>query len=413
MRNITDRRYVLTLLILIYICNNMDRHILSTLAVPITTELQLSDSEFGILSGLAFALFYTFFGIPAGWLADRVGRIRVLFAAAVIWSLCSAAGAGAMKFWHLALSRAGVGIGEAGGVAPSYSLISSYYPAEKRGNAIGLFQLGAPIATVLSSFGASWVAIHYGWRMAILAVSLPGVLFAMILWFTVREPPAENKQGSQVPLLASIRAFWSDRIFRNIAIATGISSFISFAVMAWLPKFLIQSRGMSQLDIGIWYGPVYAIAFGLGLWGGGWLTDRLVPKGHRWFALTPCLGLLAAVPFLIPMFLVSSWQIALLFAFPSIGLLAMFLVPAVTCVQNRSQPESRAVNGGLFLFINNLVGAGFGPAYVGWISDFAKDSGWKLLGLPPLGIGLMACVPVLLIAAALQGRNARLLTKEG
>lgn len=413
MSQITDRRYVLTLLILIYICNNMDRHILSTLAVPITTELQLSDSEFGILSGLAFALFYTFFGIPAGWLADRVGRIRVLFAAAVIWSLCSAAGAGAMKFWHLALSRAGVGIGEAGGVAPSYSLISSYYPAEKRGNAIGLFQLGAPIATVLSSFGASWVAIHYGWRIAILAVSLPGVIFAMLLWLTVREPPAEKEQGNQVPLLASIRAFWGDRIFRNIAIATGISSFISFAVMAWLPKFLIQSRGMSQLDVGIWYGPVYAISFGLGLWGGGWLTDRLVPKGQRWFALTPCLGLLAAVPFLIPMFLVSNWQLALLFAFPSIGLLAMFLVPAVTCVQNRSQPESRAVNGGLFLFINNLVGAGFGPAYVGWISDFAKDGGWTLLGLPPLGIGLMACVPVLLIAAALQGRNAGLLAREG
>jgi MFS family permease len=413
MRNITDRRYVLTLLILIYICNNMDRHILSTLAVPITTELALSDSQFGILSGLAFALFYTFFGIPAGWLADRVGRIRVLFAAAIIWSLCSAAGAFAAKFWHLALSRAGVGIGEAGGVAPSYSLISSYHPAEQRGNAIGLFQLGAPIATVLSSFGASWVAIHYGWRMAILAVSLPGVLFAMMLWFTVREPAAESASVTQVPLIASIRAFWSDRIFRNIAIATGISSFISFAVMAWFPKFLMQSRGMRQLDVGIWYGPVYAIAFGLGLWGGGWLTDRLVPKGKRWFALTPCLGLLAAVPFLVPMFLVSNWQLALVFAFPSIGLLAMFLVPAVTCVQNRSLPESRAVNGGLFLFINNLVGAGFGPAYVGWISDFAKDARWTLFGLPPLGIGLMACVPVLLLAATLQGRNAALLAREG
>lgn len=412
MAKIADRRYVLTLLILIYICNNMDRHILSTLAVPITTDLALSDSEFGVLSGLAFALFYTFFGIPAGWLADRLGRIRVLFVAAIIWSLCSAAGAAATKFWHLALSRAGVGIGEAGGVAPSYSLISSFYPPEMRGNAIGLFQLGAPLATVISSFGASWVAVHYGWRMAVLAVSLPGVLFAMLLWLTVREPEGEQEPGAHIPLLESVSTFWSDRIFRNVAIATGISSFISFAVMAWLPKFLMQSRGMSQLDVGFWYGPVYAVAFGLGLWGGGWLTDRLAPRGPRWFALTPCLGLLAAVPFLVPMFLVSTWQLALLFAFPSIGLLAMFLVPAVTCVQNRSRPETRAVNGGLFLFINNLVGAGFGPAYVGWISDYARGVEAAPLGLPPLGVGLMACVPVLLLAAALQWRNSGLLARE-
>jgi predicted MFS family arabinose efflux permease len=408
----TDRRYLLTLLILIYICNNMDRHILSTLAVPITRDLVLSDTQFGLLTGLAFALFYTFFGIPAGWLADRIGRIRVLFVAAIIWSVCSASGALATKFWHLALARAGVGIGEAGGVAPSYSLISSHFPAEKRGNAIGLFQLGAPLATVISSFGASWVAVHYGWRWAIIAVSMPGVLFAMLLWMTVAEPPAHDEIGSKTPLMTSVRTFWGDRIFRNLAIATGISSFTSFAVMAWLPKFLIQSRGMSQMDVGIWYGPVYAVSFGLGLWGGGWLTDRLVPKGGRWYALAPCIALLCAAPFLVPMFLVSSWKIALLFAFPAIGLLAMFLVPAVTCVQNRSHPDCRAVNGGLFLFINNLVGAGLGPAYVGWISDFTKGAHVSPLGLPPLGVGLMACLPILLIAAALQARNARLLASD-
>jgi predicted MFS family arabinose efflux permease len=412
MKPITDRRYLLTLLILIYICNNMDRHILSTLAVPITRDLALSDSQFGLLTGLAFALFYTFFGIPAGWLAERIGRIRVLFAAAIIWSVFSASGALATKFWHLAIARAGVGIGEAGGVAPSYSLISGSFPAEKRGNAIGLFQLGAPLATVISSFGASWVAVHYGWRWAILAVSMPGVLFAMLLWMTVAEPAAQGEPVPQAPLMTSIRAFWSDAIFRNLSIATGISSFTSFAVMAWLPKYLIQSRGMSQIDVGIWYGPVYALSFGLGLWGGGWLTDRLVPKGPRWFALAPCIALLCAAPFLAAMFLVSDWQTALVFAFPAIGLLAMFLVPAVTCVQNRSHPETRAVNGGLFLFINNLVGAGLGPATVGWISDFAKGAHWLPLGLPPLGVGLMACLPVLLLAAALQARNARLLGAE-
>jgi MFS family permease len=186
MKGIDDRRYLLTLLIAIYVCNTMDRHILSILAVPITRDLALSDTQFGLLSGLAFALFYTFFGIPAGWLADRFGRIRVLFAAATIWSVFSAVGALATNFWHLALSRGGVGIGEAGGAAPSYSLISSAFPPEKRGNAIGLFHLGPPIATVVSSVVASWIAVHYGWRVALVAVSVPGALLALLLWLTVR-----------------------------------------------------------------------------------------------------------------------------------------------------------------------------------------------------------------------------------
>jgi predicted MFS family arabinose efflux permease len=288
-----DRRYLLTLLILIYVCNNMDRHILSTLAVPITRDLALTDTEFGLLSGLAFALFYTFFGIPAGWLADRLGRIRVLFAAAVIWSVFSAAGGFATKFWHLAVARAGVGIGEAGGVAPSYSLISSAFPAHERGNAIGLFQLGAPIATVLSSFGASWIAVHYGWRAAIFAVSMPGVLFAMLLWFTVREPAPASEPKPQLPMLAAIKAYFGDRLLRNVAIATGLSSFTSFGLLAWLPKFLMQSRGMSQIEVGLYYGPAYAVAFGLGLWGGGWLSDRLTPRSglrccRDWHWAAPC-----------------------------------------------------------------------------------------------------------------------------
>lgn len=412
MIGITDRRYLLTLLIAIYVCNTMDRHILSILAVPITRDLALSDTQFGLLSGLAFALFYTFFGIPAGWLADRFGRIRVLFAAATIWSVCSAAGAAATNFWHLALSRAGVGIGEAGGTAPSYSLISSAFPPERRGNAIGLFHLGPPIATVISSVAASWIAVHYGWRMALVAVSVPGALLAMLLWFTVREPPAEGERGPQVPLLGAIGAYFGNRILRNIAVATGMSSFISFGLLGWLPKFMMQARGMTQMEIGMWYGPVYAAAFALGLWGGGWLSDRLAPRGPQWFALLPCLTLLGALPFVIAMLLASNWQIALVFVFPSVTLLSMFLAPAVTCVQNRSPPESRAVNAALFLFINNLVGAGLGPTYVGWISDMAKGAGWLPLGLPPLGIGLLACIPVLLIAAALQANTARSLLRE-
>lgn len=408
----TSGTYVLTLLILIYVCNNLDRHIISILAEPIKQDLKLSDTQLGLLTGLAFALFYTFFGIPAGWLADRFGRIRVLFLAATIWSICSAAGALATKFTHLALSRAGVGIGEAGGAAPSYSLISSFFPPERRGGAIGLLHLGSPISTFIGTFAATWIATHYGWRAALLAVSLPGVLVALALWLTVKEPQAPEGQAAQPPLLSAVSGYFRDPIFRNLAITAGMSSFTSFALAAWLPAFLMRIKGMSLQEVGLWFGPVYAVAFGLGLWGGGYLADRFAPRGAQYYAAIPLAGLLTAAPFLALALAAPDWRIALAVAFVPVAAIGLFLAPAVTCVQNRSPNQSRSVNGALFLFVNNLVGAGFGPLYVGWISDRAREFAWAPLGLAPLTIGLAACIPILLIAATLQARNMRLLRRD-
>ncbi len=412
MKTQTGGRYALTLLILIYICNNLDRHIISLLAEPIKRDLDLSDTQLGMLTGLSFALFYTFFGIPAGWLADRFGRIRVLFAAATIWSACSAAGSLATKFVHLALSRAGVGIGEAGGAAPSYSLISSFFPPEKRGGAIGLLHLGSPVATFIGTFAAASIAASHGWRAALLAVSLPGVVVALALWLTVKEPPAAEDQVPQAPLGRAVIAYFADPVFRNLAITAGMSSFTSYALAAWLPALLMRIKGMSLVEVGVWYGPIYAIAFGLGLWGGGWLTDRFVPRGARYYAAIPMTGLLIAAPFLALVLAAPDWRLALPIAFIPVAAIGVFLAPAVTCVQNRSANGSRSVNGALFLFVNNLVGAGFGPLYVGRISDMAKTHAWAPFGLAPLTLGLAACIPVLLIAAAMQARNMRLLERD-
>jgi MFS family permease len=211
----SNRNFVLLLLILIYISNNMDRYAIAFLAEPIRHELQFSDTQIGLLTGLIFALFYTLFGVPVGWLADRFGRIRVIVVTCTLWSVCSALGGLAGNFAQLALARIGVGVGDAGGAAPSYSLISAFYGPHERGTAFGLFHLGAPLASLVGAFACAWVAAHYGWRMAIIAVSFPGVLVAVVLFIFVREPLAEPRETDvqASSLGAALTEFFGSRIF--------------------------------------------------------------------------------------------------------------------------------------------------------------------------------------------------------
>lgn len=403
------RNYVMVMLVIIYMCNTIDRHAISLLAEPIRADLGLSDMQLGMLSGLAFALFYTFFGIPAGWLADRFGRLRILTICAVIWSAFSAMGGFAANYWQLAVSRMGVGVGEAGGSAPSYSLISSFFPPEKRGNVIGIFHLGSPIGTLVGSVLCAWIATHYGWRAALITISLPGIIFALILWASVKEPPLEKAAQSGVAaegLWQSVKNYFGNPLLRNLAIAAGLSSFTSFAIGAWLPAFLMRVQGMSLQAMGAYFGFTYAVAFGVGLWGGGYLADRLVKRGLAYYALVPMAGLLLAIPFIIAGLLVQNWAWSLaLFAVP-IASIGMFLAPAVACVQNVSPAQSRSVYGALFLFVNNLVGGGLGPVYTGQVSDMAAEMGYAPMGMEPLTVGLMACIPILLLASWMQWRNA-------
>jgi MFS family permease len=220
----SNRNFVLLLLILIYISNNMDRYAIAFLAEPIRHELQFSDTQIGLLTGLIFALFYTLFGVPVGWLADRFGRIRVIVVTCTLWSVCSALGGLAGNFAQLALARIGVGVGDAGGAAPSYSLISAFYGPHERGTAFGLFHLGAPLASLVGAFACAWVAAHYGWRMAIIAVSFPGVLVAVVLFIFVREPLAEPRETDvqASSLGAALTEFFGSRIYWMTALDGGI-----------------------------------------------------------------------------------------------------------------------------------------------------------------------------------------------
>ena len=407
----TPRGAVLGLLFLIYVCNNMDRHIIAILAEPIRADLKLSDTDLGLLTGLVFALFYTIFGIPIGWLADRLGRIRVIFVSCVIWSCCSALGGLAGSFSQLALARIGVGVGEAGGSAPSYSLISALFRPHERGNALGLFHLGSPVATLTGAFACTWIATHWGWRAAVVGVSAPGVLVALVLLLAVREPVQAEPTDATAspPLWRSIVNFTRAPLLCAIALTAGLSSFTTYALAAWLPAFLMRVKHMRLEEVGVWYALGNALAFAIGLWGGGWLADRFARRSERAYALVPCAGLLAAA-LLAPLAIaVPGWQASPLLWMGPVAAIGAFLAPGATLVQNLAPAGERALFGALFLFVNNLIGSGLGPLYVGVISDRLRPSH----GTASLSVGLAACIPMLLIAAMAQYLVSRQLPRKG
>ena len=384
--------FVLALLVAIYTFNVLDRQIVSILAQPIKAELELSDTQLGLLTGLAFALFYSTFGIPIAWLADRFGRVRTMAASCIVWSVCSIACGFSQTFGQMAAARMGVGVGEAGGAPPSYALISDYFPPERRAAALGIFSMGAPLGIFLGITLGGWAAVEYGWRIAFYVVSLPGVFFALLLWLLVQEPAAGRLDGprsaSQAPLSASIQRFFATPALWRVGVAGGLSAFVTYGLLNWLPSFLMREKGMELADVARHLGWVNAAAMALGLWLGGRIADTLARRGARYYGLVPAAAMLLALPFYIAAVLAPGWGLALgMFAIP-IALNIVFMGPALAVVQNSAEPANRTVASALFLLINNLVGLGGGPLFVGMLSDWIG-----------LSAAMLALAPVFLLAA--------------
>lgn len=403
------RGYAMTCLIVLYMFNTMDRQILAILGASIQAEFGISNTQLGLLGGPAFAIFYTFFGIPAGWLADRVGQVRIISIACTLWSLFSAAGALTTSFIGLALTRMGVGIGEAGGTAPSYSLIASLYPGRGRSAALGTFHLGSPLGALVSATLGAWLAASYGWRTALVAVSLPGIAVALIVWLTIPSPPTapESKEKSS-SIRQAVTGFFSDPVLRLTALGSGLTAFNVFALAAWGPVFLIRVKGMTLIDIATWYGVPSGLLAALGLWLPGMLASRLADRTPRAYALIPLVAMLALVPLIVAAVNAPGWPIAMAFLLLAYGMSNMFMAPMVTIVQARSPDTQRGTYSAVFLFVNNLIGAGLGPLYVGVVSDLFAPS----LGEQSLKAGLMALVPVALCASLIYWRLSNRLSAD-
>ncbi|MEG1453480.1 spinster family MFS transporter [Brevundimonas sp.] len=409
--------YVVVLILgLVYTFNYLDRQIVAILAESIKADLGLSDTQIGMLSGLMFALFYTAFGIPIAWLADRMNRVKIVAAACLLWSVFTGICGVAQNFTHLVLARIGVGIGEAGGASPSMSLISDYFPPHKRGGAIGLFSLGVPLgATIGVAFGA-WVAAEYGWRIAFMAVAAPGVLLSVLLLLLVREPkrgrydPVAEMEAKPASLKECLQTYRKTPTLSLLLLAAGTYSFVFNAFGAWAPALLMRAKGATMADISLWYSVVFGLAMAVGMFASGFLADRFAQRRPSAYATLPAVALAIGVPFFVAGVMADTWPVALALLAVPMGMNMMFVAPGFAIVQNVAPANQRATASAILMFVNNLVGMGLGPLFVGMLSqhysadmDAAAALTRAMLWVTPFYIPAIGAL--VLVARALERRH--------
>lgn len=373
---------VLGVLIVAYTFNFLDRQILGILAGPIKAELGLTDSQLGLMGGLAFALFYTGLGIPVAWLADRWSRTWIMTGALALWSGFTALCGLATGFWSLFLARMGVGIGEAGGVAPAYSLIADYFPKSHRARALAAYSFGIPIGSALGILFGGLIAHAIDWRAAFIIVGLAGVAFAPIFRLIVKEPKRgaydepvaeqvapEVTQAPVAPPPGAVALLLRKPSFWFISLGAAASSVCGYGIAFWLPSFFERSLGMSLVDRSLFLGVITLVGGVIGVWAGGWLGDRLGPKRPAAYLLVPAVAFLIALPCFFLAIQTQSMALAFfLFIIPQ-GLNLAWLGPVITAVQHLVPVAQRSVASACFLFVNNLIGLGLGTWYFGAVSD--------------------------------------------
>lgn len=409
------RRLALLILTAVGTVNFVDRQILSVLAEPIRQELHLSDTQLGLLTGLSFALFYAIMGVPAAMLADRINRVRLVAAACLVWSIFTGACAFAGSFWQLALARFGVGTGEAGGTAPSLSILADYYPPEKRPAVIGLFTVNGPLGVFIGASLGGWAAGQFGWRGAFVMVAGIGVIAAIALAVLVREPlrgALDPGHGRAAPKAASLgdtlKLFLSRPTLRLLLLASGLSAFVSYGMLNWIPAYLMRVQGMPLSEIARWFGPAAGLCMGLGIWGGGALVNWLGTRDIRAYAYVPGLAVLVTAPALALAVMASSWQTSLLFMLVPMISCTMFTAPALALVQNLSPVAARATATALVLLAFNIVGLGGGPLAIGMLSDALSAAGEAA----PLRTALLCATPVSVLAALAYFALSRVVERD-
>jgi MFS family permease len=369
------RWYALAVLFFVYVFNFIDRSILSILAQPIKEDLDLSDSQLGFLGGLAFALFYTFLGIPIARLADRGVRRNILATCLAIWSVMTAVCGYAQNFVQLLLARVGVAVGEAGGSPPSHSMISDLFPPGQRATALGIYALGIPVGTMIGNLTGGWINQEFDWRTAFMVVGLPGVVMALLVRFTLAEPVRGGADAQTVPVHGELPAvgkvfgyMWSRRSFRYMSLGAGLHAFVGYGVGAWIPPMMIRSHAWNTAEIG---SALFLLGFFgmLGTFSGGWVADRLGVRDVRWYVWLPGLATLISVPFAAFAYLWHQPVVALLVYSVPYVLGAYYLGPTFSLTQGLVGLRMRALAASILLFMLNIIGLGLGPWFVGIASD--------------------------------------------
>ena len=371
---------VLVILTLVYTFNFIDRQILVILQEPIKIELGLSDAQLGLLTGFSFALVYVTAGIPIAWLADRSNRRNIVAASLAFWSLMTALSGLVQNFAQLLAARLGVGIGEAGGSPPSHSMISDYFPPQNRGTALSFYSMGIYVGILFGYAAGGWIAENLGWRTAFFLVGIPGIAYALVVLWIVKEPRRGRWDEGGSPPNSSFKQTWEclrqRPSFWWVSVGCAFSAFISYGNGNFMPSFLIRNHGMSLTEVGFALGLISGISGAIGTFLGGFLADKLAVRDVRWYLWIPMLGGLGS---LLPAYytlLGDSKTLIILAIIPSQILSTLYLGPCIATCHNLVSPGMRAMASAILFFVLNMIGLGLGRLTVGLLSDsFAAPFG--------------------------------------
>jgi len=377
--NSTYRNYVLCLLTLVYAVNFIDRQLLSILQEAIKIDLGLSDTQLGLLSGFAFAMFYVLAGIPIARLADRSNRRNVISVSIAVWSFMTALSGMANNFVQLLLARIGVGVGEAGCSPPAHSMISDMFPAEQRATALSFYSVGINIGIMCGFLLGGFLNEYFGWRVAFFVVGLPGIVLALWLRYSVEEPQrgwSENKavDAGTEAFSKVLKLIVRKKYLVHISMGAAMSAMAGYGLANWSASFFIRSHDMATGELGIWLAGGVGVFGSMGTFGWGYLCDRFGKKDKRWYMWIPAMAILLTIPFLLFVNITDNTRLALIVALLPPAFTTCYLGSSLAVFHGAVEPRMRATSSALFFLVLNVIGLGLGPTLVGAVSDLLTNS---------------------------------------
>lgn len=399
------RSFTLFLLIIVYALNFLDRQILSILKEPIAAELHLNDAQLGWMGGLAFGLLYSVLAIPVAWVADRWSRVWIMTASLAVWSGFTALCGLAMTFPQMFLARMGVGVGEAGGAPPAYSLISDMYPPKQRARALSVYSLAIPIGSAAGILFGGLMAAAVNWRWAFLVIGGLGVLMAPVFRLLVRDPVRgqfDKAPAAPLPFAKVAGLAFGKPSFWLMAFGASFASLVGYGFLYWFPTFLARTLHMDIVSRSELFAGAFFISGIVGILGGGILGDWLGPDRKGAYPLIPAIAFVLSAPLYALCVMAKTPHEAFLLILIPQALGLMWFGPLVTAIQHLGPASARAQMAALFLLITNLIGLSAGPYFFGKVSDLLKpeygaDSiKWAFV----IGLGFYLLAAVLLFFAS-------------